>query len=276
MDLRNWLLAQCSRSEISILDGGGFQSRHESISKLLSVAYERAKSISSSEMDQEIAIYSDDYPDPVSHPCPWPTARVFNISDVREQAGSCFPCHCFWNWKEARIDDYEVTISHLQNHCPPEIDMLFWIGNIHTHVNRSLLLKVASENIDLMDCRPMSWDSPAAYVSLEDHANFKMLIDVEGRGYSGRTKMLAHAPSLLFIQDRQLWDWGGSLLRPDEHYIPVKNDFSDLREKIEYAKARPAESSEMVKACQNFASKNLTREAAVRHIMKIVFRCEMP
>jgi hypothetical protein len=122
----------------------------------------------------------------------------------------------------------------------------------------------------------MSWDSPTAYVSLEDHANFKMLIDVEGRGYSGRTKMLAHAPSLLFIQDRQLWDWGGSLLKPDEHYIPVKNDFSDLREKIEHAKSRPIEVADMVKACQNFAAKNLTREAAIRHVMKIVFRCEMP
>lgn len=276
MSNRNWIYARYSRDKLTTIDGGGFQTRHESIIALLRLAYDRVKASHPEllpESMQELAIYSDDFPDPVRHPCPWrtPGIRILTICDTKENAHRCFPCFSFWHWKEVNIPDYDEVMQQLRDHAPPTIDKLFWIGNPLTHPRRMMLLEVAAQHPDLMDCRTISWNAPTAYVSLADHANYKMLVDVEGRGYSGRTKMLANAPSLLFIQDRKYWDWAGALLRPGEHYVPVANDFGDLVDKVQKAKENPEESQRMVQACQAFAATHLTREAAVQHIMRLVF-----
>jgi len=50
-------------------------------------------------------------------------------------------------------------------------------------------------------------------------------------------------------------------LKPFEHYIPVKYDFSDLIEKIQWAENHPQESQIINKNMFEFASKNLSVQA---------------
>ncbi|KAF8181203.1 glycosyl transferase family 90-domain-containing protein [Mycena galopus ATCC 62051] len=74
----------------------------------------------------------------------------------------------------------------------------------------------------------------------EDEYFYKYLLDVDGNAFSGRYLGLLRTGSLVFkatVFEEFFNDW----IRPYEHYIPVLPDFSDLLEKLEWAKNNDAE-----------------------------------
>ncbi|KAK7038339.1 CAP10 domain-containing protein [Favolaschia claudopus] len=74
----------------------------------------------------------------------------------------------------------------------------------------------------------------------EDEYKFKYLLDVDGNAFSGRFHGLLRSGSLVFkatLFEEYFNDW----VRPYEHYIPVLPDWSDLLEKLEWAKTHDDE-----------------------------------
>jgi hypothetical protein len=189
------------------------------------------------------------------------------------------PDHIFWGWPEVGISDYDSTAKVMlsASELAPEDDRLFWIGNPKTNPTRVTFLEIAAKATDLICGIGMGWQpdgvAPAQplktigqFVSLPDHCRFRYLIDLQARGYSGRTKLLLFSGRTLFIQEREWQEYFFSDLVPFTHYIPVRADLSDLIERLQWARMNSAEASAIARNAQEYALKNLWRSNAVDYL----------
>jgi hypothetical protein len=260
------------RNQLTVIDNGGYETRTKSTVHLLVEAATRARLTTS----VRIPVFTDD----------------FVPSEVRERCfGYCtgpgaknvipIPDFIFWAWPEVGIADYDsiATAMIAASAMVPEDDRLFWIGNPNTNSSRVTFLNLAAQYPDLMLGVGMGWqpdgesageplEAVGQYVSLPDHCKYRFLIDLQARGYSGRTKLLLFSGRPLFLQERVWREYFYSDITPFVHYIPVKADLSDLIERIQWARANPAEVQAIAKNAQVYATKNLWRSNAVDHLAR--------
>ena len=89
--------------------------------------------------------------------------------------------------------------------------------------------------------------SPKPPMAQREQIKFKYMMDIggiSGTTWTGlRWKMCSK--SLVFKVDSGFADWWHSLLRPMEHYVPVKADLSDLYEQYQWAEAHPEEAEKI-------------------------------
>lgn len=60
------------------------------------------------------------------------------------------------------------------------------------------------------------------------------LVDVDGNSWSSRFPQLLSINSATFKQETENLEWFRPLLVPMEHYVPVKEDLSDLVEQLQH------------------------------------------
>lgn len=270
---RDWLVARFSGEALHFTDYIGYETRHESIMWLFQRAWARVRHVLPANTTSTMCIFSGDRKDPLSE-CPaGEHDALFTTSQTARRAHLAFPCFVFHRWREAFIGDFEATVAAIRDRAgeQPEDPRLFWAGSLATNHRREKLAQLAQEHPDTIRCLDVHVSgSHDDYLSLPDHARYAMLIDLEGNGYSGRLKLLAHHGRPLFVQDRSNWDWAASQMQPGIHYVPVARDLSDLMSRIEEVRANETAAAAMVKARMDFAAKHLTREAALRQIVRLI------
>lgn len=106
---------------------------------------------------------------------------------------------------------------------------------------RAALLKFKDEVLDvaLFSEDPLfQFTTKKGQISLEDQSKmFKYVIYAEGNcGWADRLKILLTSGMLIFMQDTPCHEWYHSLLQPWKHYVPVANDWSNLLERIQWAR----------------------------------------
>ncbi len=190
------------------------------------------------------------------------------------------PDFSFVDWKECGIDRYDVVCNKLLEEASkePEHDTLLWIGNAKTHPSREKFLEIA-EGDDRIEAYGMQWDKDgegkeraSKYISLFDHAKWKYLIDIQGRGWSARTKFFFFTGRPLFLVDRQWKEFWYSDIKPFVHYIPVKEDLSDLTIQLDWAEVHPEECSKIAQNAMEFAKEKLTYDAAIKYLADVLIK----
>jgi hypothetical protein len=216
-----------------------------------------------------------------------PTWNCLSYSEADGYADIAIPDFLFDGWPEAGMRDYaeetaDVAAAGLKT---PELRSCGWIGNCKTHPIRWELVELGKEHPDVLDFHHMGWTEeeedeptatsasadasqplslPSTYMTLADQVRrWALLIDVEGRGYSARVKVLLHSGRPVLIQERPWREWFWPELRPMENFIPVKRDLSDLLDRVRWALANPKEAEAIGRAGQKLAQTRLTREVAV-------------
>jgi hypothetical protein len=104
-------------------------------------------------------------------------------------------------------------------------------------------------------------------VEKADHLKYKYLVDVDGNSCTyERCFWLLLSNSLLLkqITPNIQWYYGG--LKPYVHFLPLREDLSDLLEKIEWAKAHDAEAMAMAKSSTEFVQENLSAESIFQYM----------
>lgn len=255
-----------SKHGYEIHDRGGFQTRNTKMIEMFREAYALVNKDKLPSEPVEIIIMTHDAPLDTGVP------NTYHISNTREAARDAPPDFALGGWPEAYIPDFDAMAKELslRGETPPEIDKLFWIGNTHTHPNRVKCVKMAEQYRDRMDIRAMTWihNTPTVFITLPEHTRYRYLLDIEGGGYSARTKLFFWSRRLVFLQDRPFWDSITARLEPWIHYVPVQRDFSDLREKIEWADTHPQEVEKIIENAYAFAEKNITRKGAVEYFAR--------
>ncbi|MGE4512896.1 MAG: glycosyl transferase family 90 [Chryseobacterium sp.] len=197
----------------------------------------------------------------------------------KEDLDFVFPDFIFDHWKQAGIPSFGNTVSEISEAAkqPYDYKRILWIGNVQTNIIREKIIQYSEKFPDLIEAYDTCVDQVVdgkkdiPYISLKDHTKYKYLIDIEGRGYSGRIKMLLFTKRLLFIQERQWKSYYHFELEPYKHFIPVKNDLSDLIQQIEFTESQGENYYDNItQNAYNFAVENLRYEKAVARIQKLI------
>jgi hypothetical protein len=265
--------------KVSLDDLGGYETRHVSTLKLLEMATADTKFPG----PFSIRIDTRDYPqEPASA-----DERILAYSKSAEQTRViAIPDHVFWAWPQVGIADYEQLIAQMQiaGAKPPIDDRLFWIGNPETHPTRAEFLKLRERepriSAGAMSWVPNSHDPQTGqlaakdnrYVSLPDHCQFRYLIDLQGRGYSGRLKLLLFSGRPLFVQARRWNEYFSDDLKPFEHFIPVREDLADLQTQLDWADSHPAEAAAIAARGLAYAQSHLRRAHAVVYLREVLLK----
>lgn len=185
------------------------------------------------------------------------------------------PDFVYDHWKQTGLNDYEETRIKIKNIGEPKTNLLGWRG-ANTHKNRRNL--VALNDKLKFDCEFVTWDrtnpeklTATNFLSFEEQvSNWRFLIDIEGNGYSGRLKLLLNCPRVVFIQERKYKEDFQESLIPWRHFVPVKNDFSDLEENLSRLLKSSNLERSIIAEANIFASNFLTRESAERRWANIL------
>ena len=174
---------------------------------------------------------------------------------------------------------------NLESSWNSKIEKGFWRGSttggkyysINNYFNypRTKLVKLSVENPDVIDAKftqiiqvidgkvtnklmELGYYT-GQNTSIKDHIDYKYQILIDGNSATwGGSWWRFLSNSLVIKQDSDFILWYYLELKPYEHYVPFKNDCSNLLEQIEWCIANDDKAQEIVKNVHKFAYENLT------------------
>ncbi|KAF1824674.1 uncharacterized protein K489DRAFT_315957 [Dissoconium aciculare CBS 342.82] len=113
-------------------------------------------------------------------------------------------------------------------------------------------------------------------MKVDEFCEYAMTVYTEGVTYSGRLKFLMNCDSLLFAHEAAYQTHYSHLLKrdgPQQNYIAVKRDWSDLEEKVNHYYNDADEAARIItNSLQTFRSRYTTRAATSCYIRKLIRR----
>mgnify|MGYP000004234354 CR=1 FL=1 len=96
-------------------------------------------------------------------------------------------------------------------------------------------------------------DAYKAPLTIKEQLRYKYVISVEGNDVATNLKWIMSSNSLCLMTKPKFETWFmEGLLVPDHHYALLKDDYSDLEEKIDYYNARPDEALAIIDRAHRF------------------------
>lgn len=246
-----------------------YESRGDSVIALLRMYFAANPSVKLSSA-KVLAISTEDVP------CVVDGLQTCSFMVTDKNYPRAFPCFLFDSWREIGINDYSSVCKSVSNiNCPAVSNKIGWIG---TPLNepRKHMLQFGEKYSTYCDFRTIEWNrgspqnltvSVSNYMSVESQAKeWKYLIDIQGHGWSARTKMLLHSKRIVFIVERIYEEFWYEYLTPWVHYVPIKPDLSDLIESYERLESDPSLYQYIVEHKKAFCESYLTRDCAINQI----------
>lgn len=104
-----------------------------------------------------------------------------------------------------------------------------------------------------------------------DHLKYKYLVDVDGNSCSyERLFWLLLSNSLVLKQVTPNIQWYYGALEPYQHFVPIKEDLTDLVEKIQWAREHDSEAQEIAMRATKFAENNLGPEDTLIYLYHLL------
>lgn len=152
---------------------------------------------------------------------------------------------------------------------PWQDNRVFWRGSLFTSFSRYCLFELGKKYPQYLIVEELQ----KSYLpTMEDQAKYKYLIDTRGNAWSCRLQTLLKLGRVVFIADRPYRDWYFDKMRPMEHYVPVKEDMSDLIEKYCYMERHPELYDKIVSNLREFVEENLMPRRIVFEAKEIILR----
>jgi hypothetical protein len=147
---------------------------------------------------------------------------------------------------------------------------------------RPKLVSLSCQHPDLIDAKftsmYSSWHKQFAlangytgqYVSMRDHPKYKYLISVDAVcAATPRFPLLLHSNSVVFKDMSKSHLWFFKTLKPYQHYIPVREDLSDLFTQLEWAKTHDEECKKISENARQLAAEVLTQESMYLYLYRL-------
>ncbi len=98
---------------------------------------------------------------------------------------------------------------------------------------------------------PEDWKKPK--LTLYEQLRYKFIMAIEGNDVASNLKWIMSSNSIAVMPrpTYETWFMEGTLI-PDYHYIEVKPDFSDLKEKIQYYLAHPEKAEQIIRHANEY------------------------
>lgn len=153
----------------------------------------------------------------------------------------------------------------------------FWTGTVNNSESRKALCYIAEMHKERIFCNKQEWNGnrlvKGETIPMIEFPHFKYLIDVRGIGWTDRVKYLLAMKRPLLLVDRPYREYYFDELIPMKHYIPVKEDFSDMLEKIDFLESDSGLYMYIVKNASDFVKEHFNKESVLsamyNSIMKV-------
>ncbi|OCH52778.1 glycosyl transferase family 90 [Vibrio sp. ZF57] len=132
-------------------------------------------------------------------------------------------------------------------------DLLVWRGT-GFRPNRRLLLSTHFHNtrcnvgrVDTKDKDPEQLNYVTSAMTIREQLDYKFILSLEGMDVATNLKWIMSSNSLCFTPKLKFETWFmEGKLQGGTHFVEVKNDFSDLDEKMDYYLAHPEEAKKII------------------------------
>jgi hypothetical protein len=105
------------------------------------------------------------------------------------------------------------------------------------------------------------------FESIKNHFAYKYLIDVDGNSCTySRCRWILLSNSVLVKQESENVQWYYKALKPYEHYIPVRSDWSNLEEQYAWLKAHDKEAKRVALAGRQLGTTIFSAQAIADYI----------
>uniref|UniRef100_A0A3P9IC45 Protein O-glucosyltransferase 1 n=1 Tax=Oryzias latipes TaxID=8090 RepID=A0A3P9IC45_ORYLA len=211
-----------------------------------------------------------------------PALPVLSFSKTAEYQDIMYPAWTFWEggpavwpiyptglgrWDLMRTD---LKKSAAQWPWKKKEPKGFFRGS-RTSSERDPLILLSREDPELVDAeytKNQAWKSekdtlgrpPATEIPLVDHCKYKYLFNFRGVAASFRLKHLFLCGSLVFHVGEEWQEFFYPQLKPWVHYIPVKQDLSDVRGLLRFVKENDDVAQEIAERGQEFILQHLHME----------------
>ena len=189
------------------------------------------------------------------------------------------PDFLFHRWQAVGISDFFSAAHslHALSLVPAELNKVGWRGAA-THPNRDLLVSFVGDYFDLSYVQhadyPANGVSPK-FISLEESIRrWSWLVDVEGRGYSARVKLLLASGRPLVLVDRPYIEWYVPEFTAGTHYIRASRDLNDFREKVEWLAMHPDAAQTIGKNAAELSKELFSKKAVLSQVYKSLYKCD--
>ena len=265
--------------EMQYQDHGGYQSRNTSTITLIKDVFDKYGDLFDNKYI-DLSIYTGDKPEVASKFIDKGPILAYSTTEGLKNKVIPIPDFIYTGWPEVGITTWEETLAECDKsaNMPYEIEQCFWIGNPKTHKSRETLIHLSENNPELLSAIDMAWLTNTAgvrniaskHVTIPDHAKYKSLIDIRGNGYSGRLKLLMHLKRPMFVIDRPYYEFFYPYMEPFKHFIPVKEDMSDLISNLKWLSENEEAYNRITTECDIFAQKYLSKDFAMKYLCDVI------
>ena len=149
---------------------------------------------------------------------------------------------------------------------------IMWKGNLTSDDSRKWLEILSRRYPEILYVDDPVNDKSLDFVPMTEFTRYKYLLDIRGYGWSDRLKILLQLGRPIFMVDRPYKEWYTDKMVPWEHYIPVKEDMSDLIERYHYMEDHPEKYDEIVRNMSSFAEEYLSPEAVLKYTRDVILK----
>lgn len=182
----------------------------------------------------------------------------------------------FWSWRgvAGSFTEMRARGKDLDEYMPDKIPKAVWRGVVWTNPDVRAPLLEATKGKSWADVVEFDWMTRANYIPMEEFCRYAFLVHTEGRSWSGRLKYLLNCDSVTMIHQREWTAHYYSLLKPDgpeQNFVEVKRDFSDLRGKVKHYLSDQAAAQRVAdNAVATFRDRYLTLAAEACYWRKLI------
>jgi len=110
-------------------------------------------------------------------------------------------------------------------------------------------------------------------VSREVMINYKYILDIDGNACTwDATAWKLNSGSVILKTDSEWIQWFYDDYKPWVHYVPVKDDFSDLQEKFAWCETHQDECIDMIANCKKLFQEVYRYDNVVKHMEKVILK----
>ena len=136
---------------------------------------------------------------------------------------------------------------------------IVWRGYIHKENRRSLVEKFHNHpkcNIGNIRYHDHYYDWEKPFISVEEQLQYKFILSIEGHDVATNLKWIMSSNSLCFMPTPKFETWfmEGKLI-PNVHFVHLKDDYSDMLEKMEYYTKHEDEALTIIKNAQDWVAR---------------------
>lgn len=204
------------------------------------------------------------------------TDDLYNDKMLNYFGNNSIPDFGFEHWPTSKLPKFYDLYNQKPIDFTYKKNKLLWIGNINVHKHRKYIYEKYN-TIDNFEIISMKWDdngNPYPYKTIYEHGEYKYLLDVQGRGWSARLKYLLLLGSVVFIVNRPetCKEYWHDEFKPWIHYVPVKEDCSDLIENFNIMYNNQEKSLQMAIECHKKAIEIFSAENVNNYFVSVLYK----